>query len=151
MRISSNCSFLLHILLIVILLPFSGKGQFNELKDTDNCTTCRCCHQKLCHIYFDWQHLWWIHRLYYYWILLLNQREFCQSKMVSPKWTLLYWYLCGSLVHHLFSFWLCLVGLPTCLDTRYSDFFGSWWDRIENMYQLTVTCMHCVVVKSKIM
>ena len=24
----------------------------------------RCCHQKLCHISLDWQHLWWIHRLY---------------------------------------------------------------------------------------
>ena len=28
------------------------------------CTSRRCCHQKLCHIFFDWQHLWWIHRLY---------------------------------------------------------------------------------------
>ena len=28
--------------------------------------TRRWCHQKLCHIYFDWQHLWWIHRLYKY-------------------------------------------------------------------------------------
>ena len=28
--------------------------------------TRRCCHQKLWHIYFDWHHLWWIHRLYKY-------------------------------------------------------------------------------------
>ena len=74
---------------------------------------------------------------------ILDQREFCQSKMISPHWILLYWYLCGSLVHHLFSFWLCLVGPPTWLDTRYSDFFGSWWDRIENtnwhMYVIVCT------------
>ena len=23
----------------------------------------QCCHQKLCHIFLDWQHLWWIHWL----------------------------------------------------------------------------------------
>ena len=28
------------------------------------CTICGCCHQKLCHISLDWQHLWWKHRLY---------------------------------------------------------------------------------------
>ena len=26
-------------------------------------TLCQCCHQKLCHISIDWQHLWWIHWL----------------------------------------------------------------------------------------
>ena len=25
-----------------------------------------CCHQKLCHIFFDWQHLWWVQWLYEY-------------------------------------------------------------------------------------
>ena len=67
--------------------------------------------------------------------------------MISPHWTLLYWYLCGGLVHHLFSFWLCLVGLPTWLDTRYSDFLGL--DEIEQKIPTDI-CMHCVVVKSKI-
>ena len=46
------------------LFYFSGKGQFNKQKAIRSCTSRRCCHQKLCHIYFDWQHLWWIHRLY---------------------------------------------------------------------------------------
>ena len=56
---------------------------------------------------------------------ILDQWEFCQSKMISPHWILLYWYLCGSP-----SLFLSVV--PTWLDTRYSDFFWSWWDRIEN-------------------
>ena len=47
-------------LLIVIFFPFLGKSHWA----IENCTTRRCCHQKLCHICFDWQHLWWIHRLY---------------------------------------------------------------------------------------
>ena len=53
-------------LLNIIIIIFSGKRQFNKMKAIKNCTTRRCCHQKLCHIYFDWQHLWWIHRLYIY-------------------------------------------------------------------------------------
>ena len=32
----------------------------------ENCTSRLCCHQKLCHIFFDWQHLWWVQRLYVY-------------------------------------------------------------------------------------
>ena len=35
-----------------------------KVKNMESCTLCRCCHQKLCHISLDWQHLWWIHRLY---------------------------------------------------------------------------------------
>ena len=63
-----------NILLIVIFIPFSGKSQFHIKKGTENCTRRRCCHQKLCHIYFDWQHLWWIHRLYKY---QTNKVELC--------------------------------------------------------------------------
>ena len=33
-----------------------------------------CCHQKLCHIFFDWQHLWWVQWLYEY-----------QTKMIFDK------------------------------------------------------------------
>ena len=75
---------------------------------------------------------------------ILDQWEFCQSKMIYPHWILLYWYLCGSP-----SLFLSVV--PTWLDTRYSDFFWSWWDRIENTNWHVCNSMHYVVVKSKIM
>ena len=38
-------------------------------------TICQCCHQKLCHISLDWQHLWWIHWLYN-WIPLKQGKTF---------------------------------------------------------------------------
>jgi hypothetical protein len=46
-------------------LKFRLKTRQNiKTNGTSECTTRRCCHQKLCHISLDWHYLWWIHRLY---------------------------------------------------------------------------------------
>ena len=48
-------------------IPLTENVSEKHISNTSSgvlCTICGCCHQKLCHIFFDWQHLWWIHRLY---------------------------------------------------------------------------------------
>ena len=51
------------------------------------CTSRRCCHQKLCHIFFDWQHLWWIHWLYK-WQLIKVRCYFSNIDLFLKRYTM---------------------------------------------------------------